>query len=73
MKTLQGMITQYFIIKKPNCNIHFISSINKLKDFTYNDEDLNYKDRKNKGINICQNLLKENDLLFFNKHKRRTT
>ena len=71
MKTLQGMITQYFIIKKPNCNIHFISSINKLKDFTYNDEDLNYKDRKNKGINICQNLLKENDLLFFNKHKKK--
>lgn len=71
MKTLQGMITQYFIIKKPNCNIHFISSINKLKDFTNNDEDLKYKDRKNKGINICKNLLNENDLIFFNKHKKK--
>ena len=71
MKTLQGMITQYFIIKKPNCNIHFISSINKLKDFTNNDEDLKYKDRKNKGINICENLLNVNDKIFFEKHKKK--
>ena len=35
MKTIQGMLAQYFIIKgSPTLHIEFVSSFNKLKDFT---------------------------------------
>jgi len=33
MKTIQGMISQYFIMKNNNIKIEFISACNKLKDF----------------------------------------
>lgn len=33
MKTIQGMLSQYFIMKNNNIKIEFISAINKLKDF----------------------------------------
>jgi hypothetical protein len=33
MKTIQGMVAQYFIMKNPNIQIEFISSANKLKGF----------------------------------------
>ena len=33
MKTIQGMISQYFIMKNNNIQIEFISASNKLKDF----------------------------------------
>lgn len=33
MRTLQGMLTQYFIVRHPEARIHYISSSNKLKDF----------------------------------------
>lgn len=33
MKTIQGMISQYFIMKNNNIKIEFISASNKLKDF----------------------------------------
>jgi len=36
MKTIQGMISQYFIMKGNVNHIEFISSANKLKDFTCN-------------------------------------
>jgi hypothetical protein len=34
MKTVQGMLAQYFIMKNTNINIDFISSANKLKQFS---------------------------------------
>jgi hypothetical protein len=34
MKTIQGMLAQYFIIKDENIIIDFVSSSNKLKQFT---------------------------------------
>ena len=34
MKTLQGMLTQYYIDKKDDINIDFVSSVNKLKQFS---------------------------------------
>jgi len=34
MKTVQGMLAQYFIMRVPECKIEFISSSNKLKAFT---------------------------------------
>jgi Mitochondrial resolvase Ydc2 / RNA splicing MRS1 len=33
MKTIQGMLAQYFVMTTPNAHIEFISSINKLKYF----------------------------------------
>jgi len=64
MKTLQGMITQYFIMK--HCpQIEFISASCKLKLFTdsqmsYDDEMCidasTYADRKKSGIAVCRSL-----------------
>jgi hypothetical protein len=34
MKTIQGMLAQYFIMKVPSAGIEFVSSANKLKQFT---------------------------------------
>lgn len=49
MKTIQGMLAQYFIIKYPTAKIHFLSSHNKLKFFT-TEKKLNYKERKQLSI-----------------------
>ena len=38
MKTIQGMIAQYFIMKNTNQYIEFISSFNKLKEFINNNK-----------------------------------
>lgn len=72
MKTLQGMITQYFIMNNI-FDIEFISSKNKLKDFT--DEKLDYKERKTKSIEITNTIL-SNDLYkkwsdLFHIHKKK--
>ena len=65
MKTIQGMISQYFIMKNNNIKIEFISASNKLKDFIPNDlileenkenkenttkPKLDYKQRKQLGV-----------------------
>lgn len=72
MKTLQGMIAQYFIMRIEDCNIIFVSSFNKLKEFSINEEILTYKDRKNKGIQICENIINNKDKLDFLKtHKKK--
>jgi hypothetical protein len=61
MKTLQGMITQYFIMKHIP-QIEFISASCKLKLFTdANSEDSGvdastYADRKKSGIIVCRSL-----------------
>jgi hypothetical protein len=78
MKTLQGMITQYFIMKHTPV-IEFISASNKLKLFM--DDSLpvsTYSDRKKAGIEICRNIL-ANPLHIhlhhwspvFDKHKKK--
>jgi hypothetical protein len=36
MKTIQGMLAQYFIMKNDDIHIEFISSANKLKQLTKN-------------------------------------
>lgn len=54
MKTLQGMLAQYFIMKNNNIRIEFISSSNKLKEFIKESDDkLDYKQRKQLGIKTC--------------------
>jgi len=61
MKTLQGMITQYFIMRGVP-DIRFISAINKLKLFDQKKEQGHcgedcYADRKKRGIEITRSLL----------------
>jgi len=57
MKTLQGMITQYFIMQDVP-HIEFISASNKLKHFI--NKKTTYDERKKLGIEITKNILKKN-------------
>lgn len=66
MKTIQGMVAQYFI-DKDNYNIKFISSINKLKPFTR--EKLTYKERKQKSIEIAEKLIDNQDGYYRDLYK----
>jgi hypothetical protein len=76
MKTIQGMIVQYFIMSNLNVEfIEFISASNKLKDCDINDKS-KYSDRKKLGITKCLGIL-NNDFRFnehvnyFNSHKKK--
>ena len=82
MKTIQGMIAQYFIMSDVSVeHIEFVSSINKLKDFgsvsvktdktekiekKEKTEKLTYAQRKKLGISKCLEIL-SNDYHFQNK------
>jgi len=53
MKTIQGMVVQYFIMSDVGVgNIEFISASNKLKDCNISDK-IKYSDRKKLGIAKC--------------------
>jgi len=73
MKTIQGMIAQYFIM----CGIQdvtFVSSVNKLKAFTDMDQNkTEYKDRKKLGIEVTKGIIeKMKDWMpFFLAHKKK--
>ena len=67
MKTLQGMITQYFIMKT-NAHIEYVSSENKLKNFNEIDTS-SYKDRKKASIQIIENMLINNNYNIKNDWK----
>jgi len=72
MKTLQGMVTQYMIMRH-NCEVEYISSSNKLKvqDWVYDTSDTNnnmklvkektntYAKRKKLGIQLAKNILEQ--------------
>lgn len=71
MKTIQGMVAQYFIMNNKT-DIFFISAINKLKPFTI--EKLNYKERKECGIKITHSILKNINNSWsevFEKHSKK--
>jgi hypothetical protein len=84
MKTIQGMISQYFIMNDTQ-NIEFVSSINKLKcDKQPENENMqttqqtksDYKTRKKQGITKCLEFLTNdhrfnNELTYFNNHKKK--
>lgn len=76
MKTLQGMIVQYFIMSNLNVeNIEFISAANKLKDCDVKDKE-KYKDRKKLGISKCLGILNQDfrfneKIDYFNSHKKK--
>ena len=63
MKTIQGMLAQYFIMKNNNIHIEFISASNKLKNFTPinaetgKPEKLDYKQRKQLGVKTSLNFV----------------
>ena len=72
MKTIQGMIAQYFIMNNNTEHIEFVSSINKLKQTSGKPKSIdesqtqsqsqdtvtkNYKSRKNQGISKCLEIL----------------
>ena len=73
MKTLEGMIIQYFIGK--NCkNIELVSSSNKLKPFIDAKEKTSYNQRKKMGIDITYKLLNNHFVSWeerFNSHKKK--
>jgi hypothetical protein len=73
MKTVQGMISQYFIMRNQNIKIEFISSANKLKGFENTGTKLSYSDRKKMGIKYCLQLI-AHDITwtnFFSTHKKK--
>lgn len=78
MKTIQGMISQYFIMKNNNILIEFISASNKLKDFLPKDnkEKTDYKQRKKLGIQTCLEIINTDFRFkewenFINKHNKK--
>jgi len=75
MKTIQGMVAQYFIMKNSTQqHIEFVSSFNKLKDVTNHNtltithtqddktEKAKYNDRKKLGISTCLENLEGNNI-----------
>ena len=75
MKTIQGMVTQYFVMKGVP-NIEYISSSNKLKNFLEDKKKTTYNERKKIGVEVTEKLIMENDYLvkwveFFKTHKKK--
>ena len=76
MKTIQGMIVQYFIMSNLNVeHIEFISASNKLKDCDVKDKS-KYSDRKKLGIAKCLEIITTDfrfveHVDYFNKHKKK--
>ena len=60
MKTIQGMISQYFIMKHDHICIRFVNASNKLKGIAVT-EDMgapeDYKDRKDLSIHTCKQII----------------
>jgi hypothetical protein len=76
MKTIQGMIVQYFIMSKLKVeHIEFISASNKLKDCDLKDK-TKYSDRKKLGITKCLETITTDfrfneHIDYFNSHKKK--
>lgn len=64
MKTVQGMLTQYFIMQNICPHIEYISSSNKLKDLVSKTLENSYKQHKKDSILICQQFLDNNDSML---------
>lgn len=72
MKSIQGMLTQYFVGRGIQ-NIEYVSSMNKLKNFCEN-KNMNYKERKAESIVVTRNqieLYNPNWLDFFNNFSKK--
>lgn len=79
MKTIQGMLAQYFIMKNNNISVDFISATNKLKDFIPLENKtvkMDYKERKKLGVQTCSNFVTTDTRfsdwsMFFSKHQKK--
>jgi hypothetical protein len=79
MKTIQGMIAQYFIMSDVGVeHIEFVSAINKLKAFQPPDKNkkLTYTERKKLGITKCLEFVTNDHRFqdqadFFMSHKKK--
>ena len=85
MKTIQGMLAQYFIMKYENASIQFVSSANKLKQFedknkskkdveikNKNSTNPNYKEHKKDGIFYTNEIIAKNEYFESWKEKMNT-
>ena len=71
MKTIQGMISQYFImISEHPIEIDFVNSTNKLKlgEFQSNTD---YKERKQQSVSLVKKMVESSWLDFFNQHNKK--
>jgi hypothetical protein len=70
MKTIQGMLAQYFIMRgRADIHVEFVSSGNKLKDFANSTKNAgsasqNYKQHKKDGITFCSQLMEANEWTY---------
>ena len=62
MKTVQGMLSQYFIMSEVCPYIEYVSSSNKLKDFVSYGEENSYKQHKKDSVIISNQFILNNDL-----------
>jgi hypothetical protein len=69
MKTLQGMVTQFYIDHNDDVDITFVSSVHKLKQFQAKDKNVTnedkkekttYKEHKQSGVTYCSQILDKN-------------
>ena len=75
MKTIQGMVAQYFIMTGTGHNIEFVSASNKLKAFSKEDKE-KYSDRKKLGVNKTLEIMEKESnygekIEFFKAHKKK--
>jgi len=74
MKTIQGMITQYFVMIHVE-NIIYVSSYNKLKMFVESKKNYTYKERKDLGIRCAaKEIIDTQDAKWaqlFDNHKKK--
>jgi len=71
MKTIQGMISQYFImVSEHDIEIEFINSTNKLKlgEFKSNTD---YKERKQQSVSLVKEMIKNKWIDFFYTHSKK--
>lgn len=81
MKTIQGMLAQYFIMKNSDIHIDFVSSANKLSQFGKSAQKTNvssltntlivnpdYKQHKKDGLYYCNQILENNSCMTGWKH-----
>jgi Mitochondrial resolvase Ydc2 / RNA splicing MRS1 len=74
MKTIQGMIAQYFIMRNDKISIDFVSSANKLKELN-SEEKISYSERKKLGVKKCLETVVNSPNYnswenFFKSHKK---
>jgi hypothetical protein len=60
MKTVQGMLAQYYIMQPNLPDIEFVSSANKLKHLVVSTERDTYKQHKRDSIEFCNKFLTAN-------------